>query len=73
MTKQLVALSGAAMFGIWLGITYAGNIAYPEGVGMQPGWVNPLQGMQLLTIVAAGICVAGWIFLDHREQTHDTQ
>jgi hypothetical protein len=73
MTKQLVALSGAAMFGIWLGITYAGNLAYPDDPVFQPAWVEPLQFTQLLTIVAAGICVAGWIFFDHREQTNDTQ
>lgn len=69
MIKQFAALSSAAFFGLWLGVTWTGNLAYqPVGIGTAPAWAAPAREMQALAIVGLMACVGGWILLDWRGQ-----
>lgn len=75
MIKKFTALASAGFVGLWLGITYVGTIAYPDGPIMkEPAWVGQAQEMQVVAVAGLLVCVISWLVLDyreHRDEIHD--
>lgn len=69
MKQKLIALVASWLFGAWAGIRWTGGIVLQAKDPLfKPEWVNEVNQMETLVIIACLVCVVGWVLIDYRGQ-----